>query len=121
MGYEATYFFRHNEAAWGLSQIEDLKDADVARYAVLASFMETLVASFNWKIEQGLRRDRRHAVEICDKDGYELFLETAPIWTNKVESLAEVLDLRPPNSKDGLNAVFGTRNIEAPMGYLYSV
>ncbi|KAM3502138.1 hypothetical protein MY11210_009156 [Beauveria gryllotalpidicola] len=121
MGYESTYFFYHNEASWRLSQIADPKDADIVRYAVLASFVEALVAAFNWKIEQGLRRNGTHASKIGDNDDYRLFLETPPSWTSRVKPLAETLDLRPPNSKDGVNAVFQKRNIEAPMGYLYSV
>lgn len=121
MGYESTYFFNHNQASWRLSQIEDPKDTDVVRYTVLASFVEALVAAFNWKIEQGLRRNGTHASEIGDNDDYQLFLETSPSWTSRVGPLAETLDLRPPNNKDGVSPVFQERNIEAPMGYLYSV
>lgn len=120
MGYEATYFFHHNEASWRLSRIADPEDADVVRYAVLASFVEALVASFNWKIEQGMRRDGTHASEVGDNDDYQLFLETAPSWTSKVEPLAETLNLRL-NCQDGANAIFQKRNIVAPMAYLYSV
>lgn len=121
MGYESTYFFNHDEASWRLSQIADPKDADIVRYAVLASLVEALVAAFNWKIEQGLRRNGTHASKIGDNDDYQLFLETPPSWTAGVEPLAETLNLMPLNSTDGANAIFQKRNIVAPMGYLYSV
>lgn len=88
---------------------------------MLASFVKVLVAAFNWKIEQGLRRNGTHASEISDKDDYQLFLETPPGWKSRVKPLAESLDLRPQNSEDKVNAVCQKRNIEALMGYLYSV
>ncbi|PQK08400.1 hypothetical protein BB8028_0001g04770 [Beauveria bassiana] len=121
MGYESDYFFAHNEASWRLSQIPDPKDADVVRYAVLASFVEALVAAFNWKIEEGLRRNGKHAFKVEDQADYPRFLETAPSWTSRVVPLAETIDLRLPSNKDGVNEIFQKRNIVATMGYLYCV
>ncbi|KAM3443251.1 hypothetical protein MY4824_000554 [Beauveria thailandica] len=121
MGYESDYFFAHDEASWRLSQIPDPKDTDVVRYAVLACFVEALVAAFNWKIEEGLRRNGKHAFELEDKADYPLFLEKAPDWTSKVGPLAETIDLRAPGNEDGVNAIFQKRNIVATMGYLYCV
>ncbi len=74
MGYESEYFFHHDEASWRLSQIADPEDADIVRYAVLASFVEVLVASLNWKIELGLRRNGSIASEPGQNDDYQLFL-----------------------------------------------
>lgn len=121
MGYESTYFFYHSETTWQLSQVPDPEDNDLVRYSLLASFVEALVAAFNWKLEQGLRRDGSQISGEEDNDSVQVILETPPSWTSKVKPIAKRLDLRPPNNTDSLDLAFQRRNIEAPMGYLYSV
>lgn len=121
MGYESSYFFYHSESTWQLSQVPDPKDKDLVRYSLLASFVEAIVAAFNWKLEQGLRRDGSQVSGVGDNDSVQVVLETPPSWTSKLKPVAERLDLRPPNNTDGPDLAFQRRNIEAPMGYLYSV
>jgi hypothetical protein len=121
MGYESSYFFYHSETTWLLSQVPDPEDADLVRYSLLASFVEALVAAFNWKLEQGLRRDGSQVLGVGDNDSVQPVLESPPSWTSKVNPVAERLDLRPPNNTDSPDIAFQRRNIEAPMGYLYSV
>ncbi|QUC24016.1 uncharacterized protein UV8b_08257 [Ustilaginoidea virens] len=118
MGYEADYFFNHTDKKWKLCQMPDPQDPDPTRYAVLASMVEALVSSFNWKLEVGLRRDGTHNV-----DGIKeaLHLETRPAWTADVKPLPETLRLGGSREVHGASADFLRRNIEAPMGYLYNV
>ncbi|KAL7620653.1 hypothetical protein AAE478_009648 [Parahypoxylon ruwenzoriense] len=116
IGYEPNYFFYRTEATWRLSQIPDPQDANPVRYALLASFVEALVSAFDWKLEQGLRRDGSRNVE---DGGVKIPFEAAPSWTSRVKPLAERLNLRPSDA-DGADPTFLKRNIDPPMGYLYS-
>lgn len=118
MGYECEYFFFHNEHSWWLSQIPDPNDTDPIRYAILASMVEALVDAFNWRLELGLRRDK--SMDESMERAINFKREKVPIWTAAVKPLTETLDL---NKLDQGNPsrFFLTRNIKAPMGYLYTV
>lgn len=91
MGYESDYFFYHTENSWQLSQVPDPRDTDPIRYAVLASLVEALVSAFNWKLEQGLRRDGTHN---ADGSRAVVHLQTRPTWTAQAQPLPERLNLR---------------------------
>ncbi|KAG6261736.1 hypothetical protein E4U49_003674 [Claviceps purpurea] len=115
MGYESDYFFYHTENSWQLSQIPDPRDRDPIRYAILASLVEALVSAFNWKLQQGLRRDGTHV-----GDNKTANLQTRPNWTADVQPLPEKLRLRKSQA-DSADPEFLRRNIDAPTGYLYCV
>lgn len=114
MGYESDYFFYHTEHSWQLSQIPDPHDKDSIRYAVLASLVEALVSAFNWKLEQGLRRNGTHGGDKA------VNLQTRPDWTADIQPLPERLGLQR-NETDSAGPEFLKRNIDAPTGYLYCV
>ncbi|KJZ75415.1 hypothetical protein HIM_05111 [Hirsutella minnesotensis 3608] len=117
MSYECDYYFSHDEARWQLCRIPDPLDPDPVRYALLASFAEALVSSFNWRLKLGLRRD---GTQVEGGGREEVLLETAPQWASKVPSLSEKLDLRLHDKEDS-NPIFLKRNIQASMGYLFCI
>ena len=122
MGYECEYFFFHKEPRWRLCQIADPKDDDPVRYAILASMLDALVVAFNWRLELGLRRSGR--TDLSEKRATNFTPEQAPIWVKDVAPLPHTLSLIKAADGSNLgkpNASFLQRNIEAPMGYLYTV
>ncbi|KAI9729371.1 MAG: hypothetical protein M1834_006895 [Cirrosporium novae-zelandiae] len=109
---------------WRLSAIPDSEDSDPVRYTLLARMVEALVDAFNWRLELGLGRDK--SINEPQSNGAaaaDFEKEEAPSWTATVRPLTETLDLhRPQNTiKANLHKAFLKRNIEAPMGYLYTV
>lgn len=121
MGYECEYFFYQHGHRWRLSQIPDPKDSDPVRYALLASMVEALVGAFNWRMEHGLRRDK--SIDESEMRTTSFEREEAPSWASAVGRLAETLNLNKPQNgiKANSHEAFLKRNIEAPMGYLYTV
>lgn len=122
MTYECEYFFRRGSERWSLSRIEDPCDEDPVRYAVLASLVEALVDAFNWKLELGIRRGGRP----CDQSeerATNFVREVAPVWTGKVGAVEKRVSLIDRESEPFAKADdnFSRRNIEASMGYLYTV
>lgn len=120
--YECEYLFRRGSERWSLSRIEDPCDEDPVRYAVLASLVEALVEAFNWKLALGIRRGGRP----CDQSeerATNFVREVAPEWTGKVGAVEKRVSLidreSEPFAKPDEN--FLRRNIEASMGYLYTV
>ncbi|OBT68636.1 hypothetical protein VE03_01796 [Pseudogymnoascus sp. 23342-1-I1] len=122
MTYECEYFFRRGSERWSLSRIADPCDEDPVRYAVLASLVEALVEAFNWKLELGIRRGGRP----CDQSEERptnFVREVAPGWTGKVGAVEKRVSLIDQESEPFAKADenFLRRNIEAGMGYLYTV
>ncbi|KAI1975138.1 hypothetical protein LOZ53_004767 [Ophidiomyces ophidiicola] len=118
MSYECEYLFFHPETRWQLSQIPDPKDKNHMRYALLASMVEALVDAFNWRLDLGLRRDK----SINYVQSEEPYLrEQAPSWALEVGPLAEPLVLTHSQKNSQPNEAFAKRNIQASMGYLYTV
>jgi hypothetical protein len=122
MIYESEYFFSQGSRRWLLSQIPDPQDSDSVRYAILASLLEALVASFNWKLELGIRRGRRP----CDQSeerSYNFVREEAPLWVTHVAMVDKPINLinrdKEPVAKP--DELFLKRNIVAMTGYLYTV
>ena len=122
MTYECEYLFRRGSERWSLSRIEDPYDEDPVRYAVLASLVEALVEAFNWKLELGIRRGGRPSDQSEDR-ATNFVREVAPEWTKKVGALEKSLCLIDRESEPfaKVDQNFLKRNIEASMGYLYTV
>lgn len=87
VGYEVVYFFFHPEK-WRIEDIPDPQDDNQERYAILASLIEALVESFNWRYDLGLRRSR-------NRQDPRPANEVAPEWTRKVGKLPEPLSFEP--------------------------
>ncbi|KIM38599.1 hypothetical protein M413DRAFT_447801 [Hebeloma cylindrosporum] len=87
---EGDYFFRR--AGWRTKDIPDPKDPNPLRYAILASLVESMVESFNYKISKGLRREMRMTTS---EENHALYMdpnkpfEQAPSWTSHVPPLEE--------------------------------
>jgi hypothetical protein len=115
---ETEYFWHHGEPRWATRNIQDPKDSNPVRYAMLASLTETLVNSFNWRLGLGLRRDGPTVEMDDDDDGPAEFQpEEVPLWTKKVPALSETLVLHA----DGNAPEFQRRNIIASSGELRTV
>lgn len=118
MGYECEYFFFHDEDSWRLCRLPDPKDPDPIVYAILASMVEALVDAFNWRLEQGLRRNK--SIDESEQRTTSFKREEPPIWTSAILSLPKVLYLN--RVEEGtLGRTFLKRNIRAPIGYLYTI
>lgn len=115
VGYEVEYFFFHPHQ-WRIEDIPDPKDDNPQRYAILASLIEALVDSFNWRYNLGLRRTRK-TEDPCPAN------EIAPEWTRRVGRLPEPLRLgffqfRIRKGED----VFTLRNIhDLTAAYFYNI
>ncbi|KAF8971822.1 hypothetical protein BDZ97DRAFT_1901489 [Flammula alnicola] len=94
---ESQYYF-HCQPKWRLKDIPNPKDPDPQRQAILASLVETLVDSFNFKIGMGLRRG-----VTCEKPyliaGFQRQpnppYEEVPEWPASVEPLSKTLKMHP--------------------------
>ncbi|KAI1910144.1 hypothetical protein LOZ65_006408 [Ophidiomyces ophidiicola] len=118
ISYECEYLYFHPATRWQFSWIPDPKDKDPMRYALLASMVEALVDAFNWRLDLGLGRDK----SINYVQSEEPYLrEQAPSWTLEVGPLAESLVLTHSQKNSQPHEAFAKRNIQASMGYLYTV
>lgn len=89
---EIEWFFNH--ADWAVCDIPDPRDADAARYAILAVMPEFLCAAFNRLIERGLPRGSPAIIsdEVEDElKSRPIILETLPAWAAKVPKLEQSL------------------------------
>ncbi|KIM47316.1 hypothetical protein M413DRAFT_7834 [Hebeloma cylindrosporum] len=87
---EGQYFFRRT--GWRLKEIPDPKDPNPLRYAILASLVESMVESYNYKISKGARREKRILTAEENKALWEdpnKPFEAAPSWTSHVPPLEE--------------------------------
>jgi hypothetical protein len=119
---EMQYFWDGPHDRWKLEDIPDLPDPDEQRYAIMASIVESLVLSFNWRRGLGARRNR--SCSSAEDDGPEC----CPGWAEKVPSLAERLNLCKEEEDIftefilGKNDdVFSKRNIKANGEYLFNI
>lgn len=133
IGPETEYFWYQSRKQWAAHLIEDPKDPDPVRYAILACLAEELVAAFNWRLSLGMRRNRQHLYRERNGDPYPPFEpERLPGWTKKVPPIEPwmVADL-PPSMLDsekrlvleegGSSEVFAKRNIVTNVGWLYTI
>jgi hypothetical protein len=122
MSYESDNFFRQVSSRWQLSQMPDPNDDDPIRYAILASLIEALVDAFNWRMELGIRRGAYAHLDRSANRATNFLREKSPSWTRNVGAI-EPLNLidrsKEPHANPEEN--FLKRNIEAGVGYLYTV
>ncbi|KAK7019846.1 hypothetical protein R3P38DRAFT_3198233 [Favolaschia claudopus] len=88
---------------------------------IIASLVEDLVDSFNYKIKLGLRREitfEKPWLIKNFKNEADPPLESAPIWTSRVGPLAEHLELSP---KCKAIPAFARRNIKANTNQLRNI
>ncbi|KAK7042425.1 hypothetical protein R3P38DRAFT_2890416 [Favolaschia claudopus] len=117
---DSQYWF-HQQAHWRLADVPDPEDPDPTRYAILASLVEDLVDSFNYKIKLGLRRGItfENPWLIKDfKDDADPPSESPPLWTSRVGPLTEHLELSP---KCKATPAFARRNIKANTNQLRNI
>ena len=131
MGVETEYFWYQD--SWALHLIEDPKDPDPLRYAILACLAEELVNAFNWRLGLGMRRNHKHIYRERDDDPYPPFEpETYAPWTRNVPPIdpqwtidlpSELVDAsgRLVLEEGGLNEIFAKRNIVTNVGWLYTI
>jgi len=113
--------------------IEDPRDSDPVRYAILACLVEELVKAFNWRLGIGMRRNRQHIHRITDEDPYPPFTpELLPPWTKDVPPIDPQLTVDLPSTMvdpqgklilehGGSSQVFAKRNIVTDIGWLYTI
>ncbi|OAA64211.1 hypothetical protein SPI_02858 [Niveomyces insectorum RCEF 264] len=120
--YETEYFWHQASPAWATERLVDPRiahpDIDPEQYAVMAAVAETLVLSFVWRLEIGLRRDRTRA-DPC-KDVPSDVLERCPAWTANAPRLEHELLLHPENDLY-FDSPFHRRNIVTSTGHFYTV
>ncbi|KAK7042433.1 hypothetical protein R3P38DRAFT_2890448 [Favolaschia claudopus] len=120
MMLDSQYWF-HQQAHWRLVEVPDPEDPDPTRYAVIASLVEDLVDSFNYKIKLGLRRgitfERPWLIKDFKDDPHPPF-ECAPLWTSRVGPLTAHLAL---SRKCKPTPAFVRRNIKANMNQLRNI
>ncbi|KAI9733950.1 MAG: hypothetical protein M1834_002606 [Cirrosporium novae-zelandiae] len=133
MGAETEYFWYQSRKQWELHSIEDPKDPDPVRYAILACLVEELTVAFNWRLSLGMRRNGKHFYRENDEDPYPPFVsEQVPSWTKYVPPIDPKFLLGfPPALVDtkgrlvleegGLNKIFANRNIITNVGWLYTI
>ncbi|KAI1965936.1 hypothetical protein LOZ58_000837 [Ophidiomyces ophidiicola] len=121
-GDECTYFFHHSEPSWSLASVPDPQDKDPVRYAFVASMVEALVESFNWRLEVGIRWDQ--TVKQSKQRSSNFTSEKAPSWTSDVTAVARTLVFCEAGSDISgmtMEKHFLKRNTQIPNGYLYTV
>ena len=101
----------------------DPSDDDPARYAILASLVEAFVDAFNWKMQLGIRRGEDAARDRSVNRATNFSKEEPPSWTRNIGAIEKPLSLidrgKEPHANPEEN--FSKRNIEASVGYLYTI
>lgn len=123
---ELQYFWGQSSPAWATVNISDPgcggggdgDDDDAEQYAVMAATTETLVESFNWRLEMGLRRTDSGDTNVYE-DPPPAAREVCPAWTATVPALTERLFLAPDTTY--VESPFHRRNVFVPTGDFYSV
>ena len=120
---EVEYFYFHPLTSdWMPYQIPDPEDPDQVRYAIIASIVETLVESFNWRACYGIQRNRQREprTRIHSQATFRY-----PKWTHNVLSLERKLVLYKAAEDvpllSELRDPFTRRNIDVNTAYFYSV
>ncbi|CAL3970763.1 unnamed protein product [Diplocarpon coronariae] len=126
---ECEYIWRQQSRKWSLSSIPDPRDLDPVRYAILASIVEELVDAFNWRLENGQRRNGRNVYRSKENPRPHYNPEATPPWTASVPAIQEKdLSSLPPRMiqtgqlllGDGPCENFLRRNFDADTRYLYT-
>jgi hypothetical protein len=129
--YEVEYFWRHRDRRWATASLYDpaldsQTPLDPVRYTVLAAIVEELVASFEWRLELGLRR--KDPGLTLDQDYMPLVPESKPDWPSRVPALPEMLYLQPVNDDEEVTNLaladgnaFTRRNVFVWIGEFYTV
>jgi hypothetical protein len=120
VGYETQYFW--DQTSWKVEDIPDPKDPDAVRYAVLASFAETMAICFNERIDSGFLRmgndgvTNPHALELRRSLSSADFIaftkkhhEKAPSWVAGVRGPEQLFKFQ---SDVYAGEIFIKRNIE---------
>ncbi|EPE06568.1 dna-binding protein [Ophiostoma piceae UAMH 11346] len=122
--YETEYFWHRASPAWATETLADPRienpDIDAEQYAVMAAVVETLVLSFIWRLELGLRRDRTMVDPCKEADLPAAVRERCPAWAVSVPGLDEELLLHPENDLH-FDSPFHRRNIITSTGHFYTV
>jgi hypothetical protein len=123
MSYESDYFFRQRSARWQLSRMPDPGDDDPVRYAILASLVDALVDAFNWRMQLGIGRGGGASPDRSANRANNFLKERPLSWTRNIGAIEKPLNLidrsKEPHANPEEN--FLKRNIEAGVGYLYTV
>ncbi|OBZ65521.1 hypothetical protein A0H81_14489 [Grifola frondosa] len=114
VGYETQYFW--TQTSWKVQDIPDPKDPDPVRYAILASFVETMTICFNERIDLGLLRmknehetsSRAHRLRTLSREAFKAITEAhheyAPSW---------IFDVRGPTQRVEQRIWIGSRRISS--------
>ncbi|PGH16866.1 hypothetical protein AJ79_01510 [Helicocarpus griseus UAMH5409] len=133
IGQEVEYFWYQSRKRWELHMIENPRDPDPIRYAILACLAEELVNAFNWRLSLGMRRNHRHILRETEEEPYPPYEPVlGPSWTKDVPPLSREDLLGLPwgyvNDEgklvledDGKSEVFAGRNIVTNVGWLYTI
>lgn len=119
--YECKYFWYRTRPAFNPGLLEDPRKygcTDPEQYAVMASLCEELVASFNWRLELGLRRGLGNFAEREDPVPYEPYV--CPGWARLAPALGEELPLHKMSESSRSTETFAQRKIVAFGGNLYT-
>ena len=125
-GYETEYWWKRTEPGWNPELLRDPRDdgcVDEEQLSVLASVAEAIVDSFNWRLEQGLRRDGNHV----ERDDFRAPTPHTPyiypVWTTSAPVLEKKLLLHDYGSSidSESSPQFARRNIQASTAALHTV
>ncbi|KAI4196095.1 MAG: hypothetical protein LQ350_006792 [Teloschistes chrysophthalmus] len=118
--YETEYFYYHgDDPRWAMENVPDPKDENEERYAFVASIVEALVASFNWRLSLGLQRDRSHR-SFAEMDTNPPQRLCAPDWATAVPPLPHPLVIGGTTQRR--KTPFEARNIVGAInGHMYTV
>ncbi|KAI0465823.1 hypothetical protein F4859DRAFT_347038 [Xylaria cf. heliscus] len=102
VGYETEYFWKHREPTrWQPHLLEDPGEhGDPQRRAVIAALIEDLVASFNWRMELGLRRCEPLVERASDGTPAPFTPYRCPEWVHTVSKLQDTLLISEINPDD---------------------
>ncbi|KAI1288048.1 hypothetical protein F5Y03DRAFT_401863 [Xylaria venustula] len=102
VGYETEYFWKHREPTrWQPALLKDPGvHGDVERRAVIAALVQDLVASFNWRMELGLRRCAELVERDVDGTPAPFTPYECPDWVYTVPKLDNTLFISEIDSDD---------------------
>ncbi|KAF2718144.1 hypothetical protein K431DRAFT_231406 [Polychaeton citri CBS 116435] len=115
---ETRYFW---DSPWKLGMIPDPGDANLERYAVIASIVESLELAFRYRYSLGSRRPR-YPSRLSGNPKYEDSEFACPSWTSAVPRLSSPLILTEQSLPPFVHSnPFSERNIVANAGNMFSI
>ena len=91
IGSEIEYFWHKSRRSWAVDRLPDSHDDNPMRYALLATIMEQLARSSNWRVSIRMRRDRRNIYRETMDDELPPFTPmVAPVWTKNMPDVDPV-------------------------------